>query len=106
MFAFKISIFFMCIVFYSNGISWSNWTSCNQSENCYQKSELECDKGKGIQCAPKKKRGYIYQTNISSQCNEVCNGHSSENWTNLQVKKCFLEFLLIIFYYKKITVNT
>ena len=87
MFVFKISIFFMCIVFYSNEISWSNWTSCTQSENCYQKSELECDKGKGIQCVPFDRTNYLYQTNLSDECDEVCNGHSSENWTKTRVKK-------------------
>ena len=44
----KILIFFPCIVVYSNGISWSNWSSCTESENCHQKSELECEKRKGM----------------------------------------------------------
>ena len=105
MFVFKISLFFICIVFYSNGISWSSWTSCTQSENCYQTSELECDKGKGIQCAPFDRTNYIYQTNVSEECNEVCDGHSSENWTNIQVKKYFFEFLIIICSLQKDHVN-
>ena len=69
MFVLKILIFFASIVFYSNGISWSNWTSCSESENCHLKSELECDKGQGIKCAPAQRNYYLYQTTISSDCN-------------------------------------
>ena len=84
MFVIKISIFFARIVFYSNGISWSNWTSCSESENCHLKSNLECDKGKGIQCAPAQRNDYTYQTRISSDCNETCDGHKIAPWDNTQ----------------------
>ena len=88
MFVFKISIFFPSIVFYSNGISWSNWTSCSKSENCHLKSELEYDKGQGIKCAPAQKNDYLYQIIISSDCNETCDGHKTPPWNaqNTQVK--------------------
>ena len=72
MLVFNLSIFFLCTVFISDGILWSTWTSCSLQENCHQKSLLECDKGKGIQCAPAQRNNYIYQTTISSDCNKTC----------------------------------
>ena len=83
----NLSIFFWCIFLYSNGTSWSNWTRCSPLEDCHQKSLLKCYKGKKIQCAPAQRNDYLYQTTISSDCNETCNGHSKQDWkTNTQVR--------------------
>ena len=82
MLVFNLSIFFLCTVFISDGILWSTWTSCSLQENCHQKSLLECDKGKGIQCAPAQRNNYIYQTTISSDCNKTCDAYGTQNWKN------------------------
>ena len=80
MLVFNLSIFFFCIVFISDGISWSTWTLCSSQENCYQKSLLKCVKGKGIQCAPAQRNDYTYQKTISSDCNKTCDAHGTQVW--------------------------
>ena len=74
-------------MFVSDGISWSTWTLCSSLENCHQKSLLECDKGKGIQCAPAQRNNYIYQTTISSDCNKTCDAHGTQDWKKDYVVK-------------------
>ena len=85
MLVFNLSIFFLCIVFFSDGISWSTWTLCTSQENCYQKSLLECEKEKGIQCVPvviNRVKTFTYQTTRSSDCNKTCDPHSIQDWKN------------------------
>ena len=85
----NLCIFFLCILFYSNGISWSNWTLCSSQENCYQKSLLECHKEKGIQCVPaiiNNEKIYTYKTNIFRYCNKTCDAHVTQ-WKKTAVSK-------------------
>ena len=70
-------IIFASILLYSEETSWSNWTSCSESEGCNKKSELECNAEKGIQCDT---RGSGYKLTISSGCDAYCNGHVNEHW--------------------------
>ena len=90
MFVFKISLVFASIVFYSDGTtSWSNWTSCSPQENSCLKSFLECNVGKEIQCVTGTlidQRLFIYKTTVSGDCNETCDGHNNERWTNTFVR--------------------
>ena len=86
----NIFIFFLCILFYSDGTSWSNWTLCSSQENCHQKSLLECGKEKGFRCAPaiiNDKEIYTYQTNIFQKCNKTCNAHVAQGWKITRVSK-------------------
>ena len=86
----NLSIFFLCLLFYSDGASWSNWTLCSSQENCHQKSLLECDKEKRFRCVPatiNNEEIYTYQTNIFRKCNKTCNAHVKQGWELTRVSK-------------------
>ena len=86
----NLCIFFWCVLFYSDGTSWSNWTFCSSQENCYQKSLLECDKEKGIRCAPAIINNHkidTFQTNIFRNCNKTCDAHVIQGWESTTVSK-------------------